>query len=88
MSESDSVSTEGRYQYFLINHAQMKDVCLLNLDEGKAKNWQRSLKETIADRFIQNSQELQDVIRSKAGLWSTIKGFCQWLYWLFVGGNT
>ena len=66
----------------------MKKVCLLNLDEGKAKGWQQTLKETIAEKFIQNSQELQDVIKSKGGLWSTIKGFWQWLYWLIWGGNT
>ena len=63
----------------------MKEVCLLNLDEGKAKHWQKSLKRTIALKFIASSPELQDIIRSKQGTWSTIKGFLQWLSWLIWG---
>ena len=57
----------------------MKDVCLLNLDEGKAKDWQRSLKITIVEKFIRDSDDLQKMIDSKSGWWSAIKGFFQWL---------
>ena len=60
-------------------YLQMKDVCLLNLDEGKAKHWQKSLKVTIVEKFIRDSEDLQDIIASKRGLWSATKGFFQWL---------
>jgi hypothetical protein len=63
----------------------MKQVCLLNLDEGKAKNWDMPLKEKIVEKFIQDSHELQTLIQSKEGLWSTVKGFFQWLHWLLFG---
>ena len=65
----------------------MKEVCLLNLDEGKAKNWDLQLKEKITEKYIQDSSELQDLIRSKHGMWSTVKGFLQWLYWLVLGDS-
>ena len=58
---------------------KMKEVCLLNLDEGKAKDWQRSLKITIVDKFIRDSDDLQEIVNSKRGWWSAIKGFFQWL---------
>lgn len=63
----------------------MIEVCMLNLDEGKAGNWEESLKLKIAHKFVQSSQELQDVIASKLGPWSTIKGFIQWIIW-YLGG--
>lgn len=65
----------------------MKQVCLLNLDEGKAKTWEKQLKEKIVEKFVHDSEELQDVIKSKEGIWSTIKGFFQWLYWLVFGAR-
>lgn len=64
---------------------QMTQVCMLNLDEGKAKNWQPSLKATIAQKFIASSPELQEIIHSKKGFWSSLKGFCQWLMWVILG---
>lgn len=66
----------------------MKEVCLLNLDEGKAKNWDEQLKEKIVEKFLRDSQELQDVIKSKVGVWSSVKGFFQWVYWLVFGGDS
>lgn len=63
----------------------MRQVCLLNLDEGKAKNWEEPLKEKIVKKFIRDSQELQDLVKSKKGLWSNVKGFFQWVYWLVCG---
>ncbi len=64
---------------------QMITVCMLNLDEGRAKHWQESLKLTIAEKFIEGSQELQNIIDSKSGWWSTVKGFVQWVVWLCTG---
>lgn len=66
---------------------QMRQVCLLNLDEGKAKNWEMPLKEKIVNKFVQDSKELQDLVRSKEGLWSSVKGFFQWVYWLLFGSS-
>ena len=54
---------------------------MLNLDEGKAKDWQDSLKLIIANKFIEDSPELQNIIDSKHGLWSSLKGFIQWIIW-------
>lgn len=64
---------------------QMKEVCLLNLDEGKAKDWEESLKVTIAEKFIEGSPELQEIIDSKRGLFSTLKGWWQWFLWTVLG---
>lgn len=58
---------------------------MLNLDEGKAKGWEEDLKLKISHRFIADSPELQNVIVSKKGLLSSIKGFFQWLVWCIVG---
>ena len=52
---------------------------MLNLDDGRAKDWQESLKLKIAQKYIQDSSELQNIIISKRGLWSTLKGFFQWV---------
>ncbi len=57
----------------------MVEVCMLNLDEGKARDWQKSLKLKISQKFIRDSSELQDIIISKKGMWSTVKGFLQWV---------
>jgi hypothetical protein len=63
----------------------IKQVCLMNLDEGKAKYWDAPLKEKIVEKFVQDSQELQILIKSKEGLWSSVKGFLQWIHWLLFG---
>lgn len=60
---------------------------MLNLDEGKAKDWEESLKLKISLKFIGDSRELQDVIASKKGLWSAVKGFFQWLLWCIMYQN-
>ena len=65
----------------------MKQVCLLHLDEGKAKTWEKNLKEKIVEKFVRDSEELQDAVKSKEGFWSTIKGFFQWLYWIVFDGS-
>lgn len=58
---------------------------MLNLDEGKAKDWQESLKVKITNKFIEDSSELQEIIVSKEGLWSSMKGFFEWLVWHIIG---
>jgi len=63
----------------------MISVCMLNLDEGKAKHWQSSLKRKISETYIEGSLELQAIIDSKTGLWSSFKGFLQWTIWLITG---
>lgn len=67
---------------------QMKEVCLLNLDEGKAKDWEQSLKEIISEKFIESTPELQEIIDLKRGFWSSIKGWWQWLMWIFTGRSS
>lgn len=57
----------------------MIEVCMLNLNEGKAKEWQESLKLKIAEKFIESSSKLVVVLESKRGIWSTWKGFFQWI---------
>lgn len=61
----------------------MTDVCMLNLNEGKAKDWQDSLKHKITNKFIQDSPELQFIINSKDNFWSKFKGFFQWIMCFF-----
>ena len=61
----------------------MITVCLLNLNEGKAKDWDASLKLKIAEKYIDSSPELVRIIASKKGLWSTLKGFFQWIFHFF-----
>ena len=63
----------------------MKEVCLLNLDEGRAKDWEETLKEAISERFIDGSQELQRILESKRGFYSTLKGWWQWFLWTVFG---
>ena len=66
---------------------QMISVCLLNLDEGKAKHWSHKLKHAIASHFVSTDTDLQQMLASKRGLWSSILGFWQWIIWLINGGN-
>jgi hypothetical protein len=58
----------------------MEQVCLLHLDEGKASSWSLSLKKSIIRRYISSHKELQELLSNKAGLWSRVKGFFQWIY--------
>ena len=65
--------------------SQMEEVCFSSLDKGKAKDWKRERKEKIVKNFIQESQELQDLKKSKEGIWSGFKGFFQWSYSAILG---
>jgi len=60
----------------------MHSVCILNLDEGKPKYWSQKLKSEIIEEFINGDKELLHLIESKAGLWSSVVGFFQWILWL------
>ena len=66
----------------LFGFFQIREVCLVNLDEGKPKHWPVSLKNTIIDNFITMDEDLQRVLQSKQGLYSKIKGWIQWLLWI------
>ena len=57
----------------------MIEVCMLNLNEGKAKDWQHELKLKIAEKFLLDSVEVVHELESKRGTWSSIKGFFQWV---------
>ena len=67
--------------------SQMERVCYFRLDNGKAKDWKRERKEKIVKNFIRQSQELQDLIKSREGIWSGFKGFFQWGYFVILGEN-
>ena len=57
-------------------------MCLIHLEEGKPKHWPHDLKNSIIDQFIQDDAQIQHILRSKEGLWSTVVGFVQWLLWV------
>jgi len=72
----DRYSTVFSFKQFI------HSVCLLHLDEGKPKYWSMKLKSEIIDQFITDDQQLLKLIHSKAGLWSAVVGFFQWVLWL------
>ena len=57
----------------------MIEVCMLNLNEGKPKLWEGSLKIMIVNNYIDTEVELQEIITSRNSFWSNLKGFFQWL---------
>lgn len=58
-------------------------VCLLQLDDGKAKYWQADLKERIVTTFMNQDPELSNALAGVRGLWSSILGFFVWVFGLF-----
>ena len=58
---------------------------MIQLDKGKAQYWQKELKLAIAEKFIQKSPELQKLLASRRGWYSSVKGFILWLKWLLSG---
>ena len=62
----------------------IRDVCLLNLNEGKTKHWSADLKDWVIDDFMNSDDQLGRIVRSKEGLWSTIVGFFQWLTFIIT----
>lgn len=57
----------------------MIEVCMLNLNEGKAKDWHETLKLKISEKYVDSSPVLLNIIASKTGMWSKLKGFFQWI---------
>lgn len=62
----------------------MEQVCLLHLDEGKASTWTLPFKRSIIVRYIGSQEDLQRLLETKRGWWSTTKGFLLWLYSLIA----
>lgn len=62
---------------------QIMKVCLLQLEDGKAKYWQEDLKMSIIVDYMNEDPELSGALKRVKGLWSTILGFFVWLFWLF-----
>ncbi|GAB6024572.1 hypothetical protein CHUAL_009723 [Chamberlinius hualienensis] len=60
----------------------MRKVCLLNLNEGKASSWPFELRIQIIDHFFQSDKELDEILKSRSGLWSSVVGFFQWILWV------
>ncbi|XP_022084340.1 uncharacterized protein LOC110975829 isoform X2 [Acanthaster planci] len=61
----------------------IREVCMLNLDEGKPKHWPADLKVNIVDLFMNSDPDIRRVIKAREGLWSTVVGFVQWIIWIF-----
>ena len=81
------VSTVGKYafdKYIPIFYLffQIKNVCLLHLDEGEPKYWSYNFKSKIIDVYIMNDEEILFLLKSKDTLYSKIVSFFQWLFWL------
>ncbi|XP_023225373.1 guanylate-binding protein 2-like [Centruroides sculpturatus] len=77
---ADKYSTKFKLKNFMI------EVCKVNLNDGKVQYWSSELKISIIEHFIQKDKELQKLLESKSGLWSSIIGFFQWLLWLIYLG--
>ncbi|XP_033642989.1 guanylate-binding protein 5-like [Asterias rubens] len=74
---ADKYNTEFSLTNFI------REVCMLNLDEGKPKHWPIDLKANIVDLFMNSDPDIRRVIKDRQGLWSTLLGFLQWICWLF-----
>ncbi|XP_078606478.1 uncharacterized protein LOC144879110 [Branchiostoma floridae x Branchiostoma japonicum] len=61
----------------------IRQVCLLQLNQGQPKYWHQELKASIIDHFIQSEKDIQRIIQSRQGWWSAVVGFFQWLLWIF-----
>lgn len=70
-----------RTEFGLRNY--IMQVCLLQLEDGKAKYWQEDLKKSIIVDFMNGDPDLARALKRVKGLWSTILGFFVWLFWLF-----
>lgn len=60
----------------------MYQVCLLQLNEGKPKYWSTQMKTDVIYNFISKDKELDELVKSKESLMSSIIGFFQWILWL------
>ncbi|KAI1305312.1 Guanylate-binding protein 1 [Halotydeus destructor] len=73
----DRYTTVFRYRQFI------RKLCLINLDDGQPKAWPVDLKIEIIDNFVNNDEELTEIMSKKQGLWSSVVGFFEWLFWFF-----
>ncbi|XP_033105454.1 guanylate-binding protein 1-like [Anneissia japonica] len=81
MAKRIALLSADRYDTVFSITLYIKEICLLNLDEGKAANWPLYLKINIIERFIKNDAEIQKLIRERQGLYSMVVGFMQWIRW-------
>lgn len=73
---ADKYTTKFKLKNFMI------DVCKVNLNDGQVQYWSKELKLNIIEHYIQKDEDLQKILESKTGFWSSIIGFFQWLLWL------
>jgi hypothetical protein len=64
-----------------VSRTQIRNSCLINLDDGKPKTWPMELKLQIIHNFIESRPELSQLIKKKDGIWSILIGFMEWILW-------
>lgn len=74
-------ASKYRTEFGLRNY--IMQVCLLQLEDGKAKYWQEDLKKSIIVDYMNEDPDLVRALNNVKGLWSTILGFFVWMFWLF-----
>lgn len=57
-------------------------VCLVQLQDGKAKHWNEDLKKSIIVDFMHADPDLAKALVDVKGLWSSLLGFFLWLFWI------
>ncbi|XP_037523747.1 guanylate-binding protein 1 isoform X1 [Rhipicephalus sanguineus] len=57
-------------------------VCLVQLEDGKAKHWHEDLKKSIIMDFMNADPDLAKALRDVKGFWSSILGFFLWFFWM------
>ncbi|XP_065311128.1 uncharacterized protein [Dermacentor albipictus] len=57
-------------------------VCLVQLEDGKAKYWHEDLKRSIVVDFMNADPDLAKALTNVKGMWSSILGFFVWLFWM------
>ncbi|OTF81803.1 hypothetical protein BLA29_002575 [Euroglyphus maynei] len=73
LTSKDLYSTFYRFKKFIY------DICIIQLNQGRAQEWSLSLKNKVIDSFIKDDPELFAILESKRTIWSTIVGFFQWI---------
>lgn len=57
-------------------------VCLLHLEDGKAKHWHEDLKRSVIRDFMNADPDLVKALRDVKGFWSSFLGFFLWCFWM------
>ncbi|KAL1427420.1 hypothetical protein MTO96_017472 [Rhipicephalus appendiculatus] len=57
-------------------------VCLVHLEDGKAKHWHEDLKRSVIKDFMNADPDLAKALRDVKGFWSSILGFFLWFFWI------